>query len=104
LKVRSQITPQPSASTPTTPKLTTNAASTAATSEITQRKEADFDRAIEIHPNYGDAYYNRAKVRYFLEDKPGAIADSQKAAELSQKSGNTNDDRDAINHIQRLQK
>jgi tetratricopeptide (TPR) repeat protein len=103
--VRSQITPQPSASTQTTPKLTTNAASsTAATSEITQRKEADFDRAIEINPNYGDAYYNRAKVRYFLEDKPGAIADYQKAAELSQKSGNTNDDRDAINHIQRLPK
>ena len=49
-------------------------------------------------------HYNRAKVRYFLEDKPGAIADYQKAAELYQKSGNTNDDQDAINHIQRLQK
>ena len=66
--------------------------------------KADFDRAIEINPNYGDAYYNRARVRKFLEDKPGAIGDYQKAAELYQKSGNTNDYQDAIKHLQILQK
>ncbi len=66
--------------------------------------KADFDRAIAIDPNYGDAYYNRARVREFLEDKPGAIADYQKAAELYQKSGNTNDYQDALKHLQRLQK
>ena len=66
--------------------------------------KADFDRAIEINPNYGDAYYNRAKVRYFLEDKPGAIADYQKAAELYQQDGKTEDYQDAMKHIQRLQK
>lgn len=66
--------------------------------------KADFDRAIEINPNYGDAYYNRARVREFLEDKPGAIADYQKAAELYQKDGNTNDYQDAIKHLQILQK
>ncbi|MEG5014978.1 MULTISPECIES: tetratricopeptide repeat protein [unclassified Microcoleus] len=66
--------------------------------------KADFDRAIEINPNYGDAYYNRARVREFLEDKPGAIADYQKAAELYQKDGNTNDYQDAIQHLQILQK
>ncbi len=65
--------------------------------------KADFDRAIEINPNYGDAYYNRARVREFLEDKPGAIADYQKAAELYQKDGNTNDYQDAIKHLQMLQ-
>ena len=65
--------------------------------------KADFDRAIEINPNYGDAYYNRARVREFLEDKPGAIADYQKAAELYQKDGNTNDYQDAIKHIEMLQ-
>ncbi|EGK88644.1 tetratricopeptide repeat protein [Microcoleus vaginatus PCC 9802] len=66
--------------------------------------KADFDRAIEINPNYGDAYYNRARVREFLEDEPGAIADYQKAAELYQKDGNTNDYQDAIQHLQILQK
>lgn len=66
--------------------------------------KADFDRAIEIDPNYADAYYNRARAREFLKDKPGAIGDFQKAAELYQKAGNTNDYQDAINHLQILQK
>lgn len=65
--------------------------------------KADFDRAIEINPNYGDAYYNRARVREFLEDKDGAIADYQKAAEIYQKDGNTNDYQDAIKHLEMLQ-
>ena len=65
--------------------------------------KADFDHAIGINPNYGDAYYNRARVREFLEDKPGAIADYQKAAELYQKDGNTKDYRDAIKHLQILE-
>ncbi len=65
--------------------------------------KADFDRAIAINPNYGDAYYNRARVREFLEDKPGAIADYQKAAQLYQKDGNTKDYRDAIKHLQILE-
>ncbi|MEG3938301.1 tetratricopeptide repeat protein [Microcoleus sp. S36b_A3] len=65
--------------------------------------KADFDRAIEINPNYGDAYYNRARVREFLEDKPGAIADYHKAADLYQKDGNTNDYQDAIKHLEMLQ-
>lgn len=64
--------------------------------------KADFDRAIAINPNYGDAYYNRARVREFLEDKDGAIADYQKAAELYQKDGNTNDYQDALKHLQIL--
>ena len=64
--------------------------------------KADFDRAIAIKPNYGDAYYNRARVHEFLEDKPGAIADYQKAAELYQKDGNTNDYQDALKHLQIL--
>ncbi|WP_373535290.1 tetratricopeptide repeat protein [Microcoleus sp.] len=66
--------------------------------------KADFDRAIEINPNYGDAYYNRARVREFLEDKPGAIGDYQKAADIYQKSGNTNDYQDAIKHLKILQR
>jgi tetratricopeptide (TPR) repeat protein len=65
--------------------------------------KADFDRAIEINPKYADAYYNRAKVRYLLEDKPGAIADYQKAAEIYQKDGKTQDYQDAQKHLHRLQ-
>ena len=65
--------------------------------------KADFDRAIEINPNHGHAYYNRARVREFLEDKPGAIADYNKAAELYEKDGNTKDYQDAIKHLQMLQ-
>lgn len=64
--------------------------------------KADFDRAIEIDQNYGDAYYNRAKVRYLLKDKPGAIADYQKAAELYQKDGKNQDYQDAMKHLNRL--
>ncbi|MGB3262319.1 MAG: tetratricopeptide repeat protein [Microcoleus sp.] len=66
--------------------------------------KADFDRAIEIDPNYGDAYYNRARVREFLKDKEGAIGDYQKAADIYQKSGNTNDYQDAIKHLKILQR
>ncbi|MBE9183722.1 tetratricopeptide repeat protein [Microcoleus sp. LEGE 07076] len=66
--------------------------------------KADFDRAIAINPNYGDAYYNRARVREFLKDKPGAIGDYQKAADIYQKSGNTNDYQDAIKHLKILQR
>lgn len=63
----------------------------------------DFDRAIEIDPNYADAYYNRARTRNFLGDKDGAIGDFQKAADLYQKEGKTQDYQDAINHIKTLQ-
>jgi tetratricopeptide (TPR) repeat protein len=66
--------------------------------------KADFDRAIEIDPNYADAYYNRARVRNFLGDKDGAIADFQKAADIYQKEGKTQDYQDAINHLKTLQK
>ncbi|MCU0547490.1 MAG: tetratricopeptide repeat protein [Oscillatoriaceae cyanobacterium Prado104] len=66
--------------------------------------KADFDRAIEIDPNYADAYYNRARVRNFLGDKNGAIADFQKAADIYQKEGKTQDYQDAINHLKTLQK
>lgn len=64
--------------------------------------KADFDRAIEINPKYADAYYNRAKVRYLLQDKPGAIADYQKAADFYQKDGKTEDYQDAMKHLHRL--
>jgi tetratricopeptide (TPR) repeat protein len=66
--------------------------------------KTDFDRAIEIDPNYADAYYNRARTRNLLGDKEGAIGDFQKAADLYQKEGKTQDYQDAMNHIKTLQK
>ncbi|NJK75740.1 MAG: tetratricopeptide repeat protein [Oscillatoriales cyanobacterium RU_3_3] len=66
--------------------------------------KADFDRAIEIDPNYANAYYNRARVRNFLGDKDGAIGDFQKAADIYQKEGKTQDYQDAMNHIKTLKK
>ncbi len=35
----------------------------------------DFSQAIELNPNYVNAYYNRGIVRYILGDNKGAIAD-----------------------------
>jgi tetratricopeptide (TPR) repeat protein len=50
---------------------------------------ADYNQAIQLEPTNALAYYNRGVVKYvFLKDKPGAIADYRKAAELAQQQGN----------------
>ena len=36
---------------------------------------ADFNKAIELNPNYADAYYNRGNAKGNLKDYKGAIAD-----------------------------
>ncbi len=43
---------------------------------------ADFTRAIEIGPQYADAYASRGWAKYKLDDHNGAIADWEKAIEL----------------------
>jgi len=47
-------------------------------------KEAikNFDQALQLNPNIAEAYYNRAKSRYKLKDRQGAIEDFQQAAKL----------------------
>ena len=42
----------------------------------------NFDQALQLNPNIAEAYYNRAKSRYKLKDREGAIEDFQKAAKL----------------------
>jgi tetratricopeptide (TPR) repeat protein len=64
---------------------------------------ADLSKAIEIDPNYAVTYYNRGIVRSHQGDRQGAIKDFQKAAELYQKQGQTNDSQDALNQIKKLQ-
>ena len=43
---------------------------------------ADYTKAIELEPNYADAYYNRGNSKRKLKDYYGAIADYTKAIEL----------------------
>ena len=44
---------------------------------------ADFTKAIELNPNYADAYYNRGVVKQNLIDYDGAITDYNKTIELN---------------------
>jgi len=43
---------------------------------------ADYTAAIELDPNYAEAYYNRAYDRSEIRDYQGAIADYDKPAML----------------------
>jgi hypothetical protein len=51
----------------------------------------DFDRAIQINPQYANAYGLRAVLKYNrLNDRAGAIADIQQSAKLYQQQKHTN--------------
>ena len=43
---------------------------------------ADFTKAIELDPNYTDAYYNRAISKYYANDLIGACKDAKKVENL----------------------
>ena len=42
----------------------------------------NYDKAIELNPNYADAFANRAKAKKGSNDKKGACADWRKAVKL----------------------
>ena len=48
---------------------------------------ADFDRAIELNPNYVKAYYNRGQAYASLKEKEKARQDFSKAWKLVEQSG-----------------
>ncbi|MFK0734953.1 MAG: tetratricopeptide repeat protein, partial [Gloeotrichia echinulata HAB0833] len=56
----------------------------------------DFNQALKINPNLAEAYKNRGVARYLSGDKQGAIADWQKAADLFQQQGRTQDYQNAL--------
>ena len=43
---------------------------------------ADYTKAIELNPNYANAYYNRGISKHNLKDYNGAISDYNKAIEI----------------------
>ncbi len=46
---------------------------------------SDFDRAIQLNPEYVNAYSNRAAAKKAAGDKPGADADLTKIRTLAQR-------------------
>ncbi|MEZ2236159.1 MULTISPECIES: tetratricopeptide repeat-containing serine protease family protein [unclassified Microcoleus] len=62
-----------------------------------------YTRAIAANPGFADAYYNRALAHLENKDKPQAIADFQKAAELYKQGGRTSAYQDALKRIEQLQ-
>ncbi len=69
-----------------------------------QKAIADYNKAITLKSDYANAYYNRAIVYKIQGETETAINDYQKAAELYQKEGKTDDYQDAINQIKKLEK
>jgi tetratricopeptide (TPR) repeat protein len=65
---------------------------------------ADYTKAIEINPNYGEAYYNRGLSRLALGQKnKSTLEDFQKAAKIYQEQGKTEYYQDALERIKELQ-
>jgi tetratricopeptide (TPR) repeat protein len=50
----------------------------------TDRAIADFDKAIQLQPDFADAYFNRGLAYYYKGEYDCAIADFKKVLELSQ--------------------
>ena len=51
--------------------------------ELAQQAITHFDRALEIHPTYTEAFFARGTAYYFLKNYPAAIEDLRKCAMLS---------------------
>ncbi len=46
----------------------------------------DYNKAIELKPDYAQAFYNRGIARYNVKDKVGGCLDFSKAGELGDNS------------------
>jgi tetratricopeptide (TPR) repeat protein len=54
-----------------------------------QEAVSDYDKAIKLNPNHGDAYKDRGFAKIYLADLNGALADLNKAIELNPKQEET---------------
>jgi tetratricopeptide (TPR) repeat protein len=80
---------------------------TTITLRIKRQGRNDFDlklnRILISDPNAAEIYQNRAVARTQLQDKQGAIADLQKAADLYQRQGKKAESETALNSLRKLQ-
>lgn len=59
--------------------------------------------ALQIEPNLAGAYLSRGMVRAELGEKPGAMQDFRKAADLFQKQGDQINYQKAVDSLKKLQ-
>jgi tetratricopeptide (TPR) repeat protein len=64
----------------------------------------DYNEAIRLQPDLANAYSNRGITKFDLGDKQGAIVDYREAARLYQQQGKTDDYRNTLNQIEKLEK
>jgi tetratricopeptide (TPR) repeat protein len=62
----------------------------------------DYTQVIRLVPDWADAYYNRGLSYRDLEEKPKALEDFKKAAELYKQQNRREDYQDAIDRIKEL--
>jgi tetratricopeptide (TPR) repeat protein len=60
------------------------------------------DRAIEINPQFANAYYSRGADKFNLGDKQGAITDFRQAAKLYRNQGDNASLQETLNGLKKL--
>jgi tetratricopeptide (TPR) repeat protein len=63
----------------------------------------EYNQAIEIDPNYAEAYYNRGQSSEKLGDYKGAVADYNQAANFFLEQGDMENHKKALQNIKRIQ-
>ena len=63
----------------------------------------DCSQAIQLSPDFAEAYYNRAAARQALNDRSGAINDFKVAAKLYKQQGNKENSDDALKLVWQVQ-
>jgi tetratricopeptide (TPR) repeat protein len=63
----------------------------------------NYNQALQSNPEYAEAYYNRAAVRELQGDRPAAIQDFQRAAELYLRQGKNALSEESLKRSQNLQ-
>lgn len=65
---------------------------------------ADFNKAINLDPNFARAYSHRGRLKYDLGDKQGALVDLKKAAELYKQQGKMDKYNKVMSKIEEIKK